>query len=576
MVVTAERLQARRRAGAGPPASPRIARRELALAALAAVLIACAMHWPIPIRLGSDVPRDLGDPLTQAWQVAWGGHALLHQPLDYFQANDFWPLRNPLAFSDALVGYAPAGLIGSGWQAAVARYDLLFMLAYALAFLGGFLLARELGAGRAGAAVAGAAFAYAPWRLEQDGHLHVISSGGIPLALFLLVRGYRRGSWRTVLAGWVVATWQVSLGFTLGLQLLYLLAALGAGVAFLLLRGRLRLPSRRVLAATTAGVALLVVVAALLAIPYVGVLRDHPEARRTVAQVETLSPPLRAFLAAPPENLIWGKATAGVRDHLRWVPEMSLFPGVAIVVLAAAGALARPHPRALRLGLAAAAVALLVLSLGFHGDGPWPYRLLYELLPGWQGIRVPGRLMTLASLALALLAGLGAQRLVSAARARGRRAAALVAVALVAAVLIEGSGFGLGERGATLAAPAHPRVPPQPAGQVGAPAPQVHLPLDTLDSRKYLVWSTDRFPALVNGRGSFRPRQFARLEAELAGFPNRRSAELLRQMGVRTVILHPGFVDGTPWAAWRERSLRGLPLRRVDRGGVVLFYVTPR
>ena len=35
--------------------------------------------------------------------------------------------------------------------------------------------------------------------------MHVISSGGIPLALFLLLRGYRRGSAATILAGWLVA-----------------------------------------------------------------------------------------------------------------------------------------------------------------------------------------------------------------------------------------------------------------------------------------------------------------------------------------------------------------------------------
>src|SRR4051794_8042798 len=178
-----------------------VRRREVLLAALTAILVALLMHWPLPLVLGRDVPRDLGDPLPQAWQVAWDGHALAHQPLDFFQANVFWPLKNSLAFSDALVGYAPFGLIGSGPHAAVVRYDLLFLFAYALAFFGAYLLARELGAGRAGGFVAGAAFAYAPWRLEQDGHLHVLSSGGIPLALFLFVRGYRRADSRLVVAG---------------------------------------------------------------------------------------------------------------------------------------------------------------------------------------------------------------------------------------------------------------------------------------------------------------------------------------------------------------------------------------
>ena len=51
------------------------------LLALAACLIAVAMTWPLVLHLGERIPKDLGDPLAQAWQVAWGGHALAHQPL---------------------------------------------------------------------------------------------------------------------------------------------------------------------------------------------------------------------------------------------------------------------------------------------------------------------------------------------------------------------------------------------------------------------------------------------------------------------------------------------------------------
>ena len=169
----------------------RITARELALVALGAAVFAIVLNWPLILNLGSHIPLDLGDPLPQAWQVSWGGHALLHQPLHFFDANQYWPFHQTLAFSDALIGYAPAGLIGSGPHDAVVRYDLLFLFAYALAFFGAYLLARELGLGPVAALVAGAAFAFAPYRIEQDGHLQVISSGGIPLALALGVRALR-------------------------------------------------------------------------------------------------------------------------------------------------------------------------------------------------------------------------------------------------------------------------------------------------------------------------------------------------------------------------------------------------
>src|SRR5207342_1925798 len=101
-----------------------------------------------------------------------------------------------------------------------------------------------------------------------------------------------------------------------------------------------------------------------------------------------------------------------------------------------------------------------------HGIGRFlPYRLLYEALPGWQGIRVPGRLNTLTTLVLALLAAGGAARAVAALRSRrGARVATACGALLLLAVIVEGSGFGLNRGGEALAGYPHPRVPAAPAG----------------------------------------------------------------------------------------------------------------
>ncbi len=557
-----------------------LGRWELPAAAAAAVLLALVMHWPLPLHMGSVVERDIGDPLVQAWQVAWGGHALANQPFDFFQANHFYPMADSLAVSDALAGYSPAGLVGEGVTAAVWRYNALFLLAYALAALGAYLLAREVGVCPAGAALAGVAFAYAPWRLEQDGHLHVLSSGGIPLALFLLLRGYRRDRAGLVLAGWATAAWQLSLGFTLGLPLAYLFAALAAVAAVWWWRaGRPAVIGRRVAAVTVAGAVLFAGTAIVLARPYQGVLDAHPEARRSAAQVSGLSGPLWQFVAAPEENLPWGAATQGVRERLTSVPEQTLFPGLVIVVLAVAGALGGPLPRRWRIGLVAGTAAVAVLSLGFHTEGLgrfYPYRLLYEIAPGWQGIRAPGRLNTLTSLGLALLAGAGAQRAMRAARDRfGQRvprAGTIMAVGLVALVCVEGAGFALAPSGGGLiAGPSHPRVPVAQRAQRALPAPQMHLPPTIAANRRYVLWSTAGFPKIVNGRGSFDPAFFTRLVEQVRGFPDRRSVAALRALGVRSVVLHPDLARGTRWANAGSRPTTGLGITRQQRGPLVVY-----
>jgi hypothetical protein len=576
-MLRAARVPARIRLG-----EPKLSRRELAAVSLGACLLAVAMNWPVPAHIGSQVFDDLGDPMIQSWQVAWGGHALAHQPLDFWQANAYWPLRNSLAFSDALVGYAPAGLIGSGPEAALVRYNVLFLFASALAFVATYLLARELGVGRLGAAVAGAAFAYAPWRLAHHGQLQVLSSGGIPLSLFLLLRGYRRRQPGLVVAGWLVAIWHFSLSFTLGLPFLYLLALLALAAAAWLWRRRPPI-DRRLVVATAAGVAVFAAAAVVLSRPYVAVLRDHPEARRTERIVEDFSPQLRSYLAAPATDLVWGRPTAHFRAGLAYPQEKTLFPGVAIVALAAAGALSSVYSRRLRFGLAAGAAVCALFALGISSGGVRlpvePYRVLFDYAPGWEGVRTPGRLNTLTSLALALLAAAGAQALVARVRRRrgrpGRLGRALVpgtGAVLVGVILLEGAGYGVHRPGQSfVSTPLHTRVPPEPSGQRGTPAPQVHLPFVGYEVARYLLWSTDGFPKLANGVGSFSPSFTEELNRRVRSFPDRASVSFLRSLGVRTVVLHPDLARNSPWEGSARKPVRGLPLRREARDGVVLY-----
>ncbi|GIF43307.1 hypothetical protein [Actinoplanes xinjiangensis] len=227
---------------------------EYALMVYTACLLAVAMTWPALRYPLHTLPQDLGDPSRQAWQVSWVGHILITDPVRLWQANAYFPAADGLAFGDSLLGYALAGMIGTGPAAAVLRYNILFVLAHALLVIGAYALVRQLGARRTGAAVAAVAFAYAPWRLAQEGHLDIISAGGIPLALAMLARGHgyslrhgfraerRNALWAS--CGWLVAIWQLTLGFSLGIPFAYvlglLLIALMFASAIHALRGFLR------------------------------------------------------------------------------------------------------------------------------------------------------------------------------------------------------------------------------------------------------------------------------------------------------------------------------------------------
>ncbi|MCW3030071.1 MAG: hypothetical protein JWM66_204, partial [Solirubrobacterales bacterium] len=582
--------------------SPRISRAEVGWAILAAVVLAVVTSWPLVAHMSSRIAPDNGDPVRTAWQISWVGHAILHDPLHLFDANAFYPHPLSLAFSDSLLGYGPAAFFGSGTIAALVRYNALFLFAWSLCFVGAYLLARELGLRKLGAAAAGAAFAYAPYRVTEAGHLHVISSGGIALALFLLLRGYRRSSRGLVIAGWLVSAWQISLGFTLGLQFAYLMAVLALLAAIHWWRaGRPALP-RGLVVITAIGILLVGLVTVYEARPYLKVSHDYPTAKRTLREVKNYSSGPAAWVSASSENRVWGSVTAGARAHVHSKNEDVFFAGGLILALALVGLAAPLYTRRLRIGLAVGfvVVAVLALGLGLTGAG-YPYRLLYDYAPGWNGVRVPGRVFTLATLFLALLAGAGAQLLAVRAGAalarfgrldpadgehsdagghrRGLSAATLsAAVGLLLAVGIVGEGAGhLG----------HPVVPQPARAEIGLRGPLLDLPTDGALDRIWQYFSTNGFYDIPIGNSTFDIPSVDDLRGGVHGFPDKASVEKLRYYGIRTVVLHlvpprelppqHGFDRAEPpdVAAAAAKPITGLGITRRRVGSLVIYEIGP-
>ena len=549
---------------------------EATLASLAGLLLAGVLKWPVLRHLRTSVPEDLGDPMLQAWQLSWGSHALLHAPLRVWDSNTFFPLDRTLAFSDSLLGYAPLGLLfGTSAGGALARYNSIFLLTYALAFTGTYALARQLGTSRLAAALAGVGFAYAPWHLAQEGHLQILSDGGIPLALALLARGHGYGGTTRrpqrpllVFAGWAVAAWQVTIGFGLGLQFGYLLGVLaivyGAGWLLARRRGSAAVPSRRFVVAELAGAALFLAVAASFAGPYLQVAHDHPESKRTVGDLQLFSPPLVGFAIAPGDSWLWGDLQKTRRDALPFQPEMTLAPGGALVVLAVAGGLVGRWPRRRRFGLAAGAGLLLLLAMGTRlAGGRYTYLVLFHHAPGWDGIRTPGRLVVPLTLALALLAASGVDRLRDVAGRAG------VVRSLVAAGALVVVGLEVLGRTPTPAAPLLPAALDRAAG------PLLVLPTDSFHDNWAMYWSSAGLYPIANGNSGFVPRELDTLRAGVAGFPDAGSVAVLQHRGIRKVVLLPAYAGGSPWQGAEGKSINALPLTRTVLRDAVVYEIAP-
>jgi hypothetical protein len=573
--------------GLGSPGSKR------ALMVIAAFLVLTAvLTFPLSLDPGTRALPLSADTRLFLWTLSWDVHALTHRPHRLFDANIFHPEPRTLAYSEHLAGSA---VLGAPFLLAtdnpVLALNVVVLLSCVLSGAGAFLLARRLGISPVGAFAAGVIFAFAPPRFTRLAQLHLATVQWIPFSLAFAHAYLQRGRRRELLLAIAFFTLQSVTSGHGGLFLFLALLAVGLYLAVRLAaahwipirlaladacskngwRGALpvatgflvlRLRSVRTLARDVgvAGLLLLAVNVPFL-VPYFRVQRELG-LRRTIGAVYDWAPNAASLLASPTHvdqalvSLVpsLAAAVAGAKAYM--------FPGwLPLLLIAALVRLRRQAPEppeAARASLAAAADPGSVgearaPGLGFYallaGLSLWAslgprfglYTLLYELLPGFDLIRVPSRLSILTLLAVAVLAGAGAGRLVARARPSARTAAgALVALLLVAEfaqVPLRAPAYAIevGEVDRWVAGR------PKPFVVVELP---VAAPTDAIGSARhhshYMLHSMLHWQPTVNGYSGFVPPRHELLFDQLTRFPDEVSVRALERLGVNYVVLHRG------------------------------------
>lgn len=505
------------------------------------VAFAAWLTWPLVTRM-DDTLVSWGDPVFQMWTISWNWHALTTDPLDIFNANVFYPWRNVLAYSDHLFGQTllvlPAlALTGNG----ILANNLAFFMALVLSGLAMYWLALDISGHRWAATLAALAYTFAPPRMAHVEHLHMLFTAALPLALLCLHRIVRSRSRSR-------NRWGLALGATffaqglLGIYFLYFMMVMLviAGAVYLLIaaldrdgeaiRGLLLAAG----ACAAAGVLLLPTL-----LPYWQVSQELG-VEREPAEVSFWSAKREDYLAAWPGNDLWGERTA---DNFRSI-EQALFPGLALTALATVGLLNRRGGRR-RWVLAAIVAGSVLLSFGLTGflfgrEIPLPYRLPYDLLPGFRAIRVPARFGHLALIGLAPLAALGAE--LSWRRFRRRLPQRSRAVA-GAAVLVGALALVGAETSTSLTLPdplPHDNPRADYAYIAEHPGPTIELPMGEgpVASAWPNFWSTKHWSPVANGFSGIQPPTYDLLRERSKQFPSPDFVRLLQGIGIEHVIVH--------------------------------------
>jgi len=530
------------------------------------------------------VPREHPESMTRAmlrdihlfvWAYAWDWHALTTQPGALFQANIFHPAPDALAYSEHALGKLPiTGPLFALSGNAVFAYQADLLLTFALSGAALYALLRSVGAARGASFVGGLAYAFCPARFDSLYHTYLLAGQYLPLALLFLDRTLFGGRRRDAVAFAAFLLLQMLSSYYLAYQAVI---ALGAWATAVLWATRGRVPWRGAVRVALAGGA---VAAAflLVSLPYLRVRSGGGIFAYGGVFAEALiggsNDPWRNFLL--PSHLLRASLVEPLaRGGFAYV-------GLVVLVLAAIG-LRRsreepPSRRRLAAGALAIAVTGWVLSLGPYlplesGRIRLPYWLLMEVVPGFDSMRVPSRFALTMMLGVAVLAGLGADRLLRALAARGVAWAGAAATALL--VLLVSADFGLGiERYGT-----------RPL-RVGADGPEVYrhlaalprgplleLPLpgpDGLRASEAMVHSTTHWMPLLDGSSGYFPPSLPIVSGVARRLPGPDALELLgRLTGLRYVVLHRAALTPAESARWQDPP--GLDL--VGRFGGDELYV---
>jgi hypothetical protein len=510
---------------------------------LAFLLFAAAWLWPLLPVAGTSTLESIKDipPLARAdamltsWMLAWGSHALRTDPLHLYHANIFYPLPWTFAFSENLLASAllmtPVDVV---WKNPLLDHNVFLIATFVLAGAGTAFLLRELGAGLVAAWLAGVFVTFDPFRFGTIGHIHALSTHWMPFALLALHRCVRTGRGAIAVAVTLLLVTLSSVYYAY-----FFVLALAVLVPAWLLFGPPAAPGGWPRA--LAGLAIGGVVTALVLRPYM-IARDLYALARASGEAWFFAGKGIHYLgaAADPVGYVQHRYVAG--EHVSTVIGLGML--ALMLVGLVTGAPGERGGRRTTTAYLLVAIWLAVVSLGplmqwenlMSPNYPGVWNALAAVIPGFAALRVPVRACTVVVLAVAVIAGLGADALWR--RAHGPLARGALLVVLVAIGWLESVRPPFAIATVPWAAQGMPAVYRWLGEQPGHDA-VVELPLGLPQSDgEYMVLSSLHWKPLVNGYSGFAPTT-GFFRGFLFTFPSPPTVRLLHQLGVRWVVVHP-------------------------------------
>ena len=382
------------------------------------IILTPIMLLPFSLNINSSV-IDEGDTLINLWTLSWGTHSLLTDPVNYFNANIFYPERLTLAYSEhqysTVLIFTPLFLI---FRNQVIAYNLTFMLSFALSGYFMYLFVRYVTKNRIAGILSGLFFAFFPYRYHQLPRSQLLSIYWMPLSLLWLFKLFEKPDFKRSLLFALFTSLSILASFYLGFQLLFLLIVM---LIFIFFTTRKEFVKKMFFLVIS--ILIICLIFLPFVIPYLEISKEFPDFNRSIETTIGYSAEISSFLQFFESNLLFSRI---LKNHLNGilVPGAGFFPGFTILFLSFLGVIFIRRKTTgfdrdnmwmniSRFGFITVLLFSVLMMLGpvlksaSFPEIRLPYYYFYKYFPGFKSMRVPSRFVISTMLSLSVLSGLG-------------------------------------------------------------------------------------------------------------------------------------------------------------------------
>lgn len=519
--------------------------------------ITCIITFPLIFHLSSYSIEDDADSYLMQWALARNVQKLSSDPLNFFEANYFYPHKNTLAYTEHQLGNSILAFpIIKIFNNPLLALNILVILSYVLSGWGTYLLVFRLTKNHYAGFLAGIIFAFNPFRAIHISQLHVISTQYLPFILLYLEKIFESSRLKYYFLFSLFLIFQ----FITSLHLfIFISAAVVIFIALKYLLNRKQFSPKLIIYFFISFLIVFLINLPLL-IPYFQ-LKDV--AGSDVYMTSYYTPSLSDYL----------KITPLIHKFLGYPKESDriFYPGIIVLIflLLSIFWIFKRKSKTKDLIKKRALIYLIILisvfllSFGPYirftpqaGSVPGPYLVLEELIPGESNIRAVGRFMIIGILAIAVLVGYGMTQFFD--FPKGKKIYLVVFSIAILGEYLFVPPFSPLKLVARIEDESKVAVSQWIAQQAGNFAIlEIPLGKSNLTEARYMYYSTYHWKDRINGFSGYYPQEYLDLKRVITEFPSAKSLMTIGKYNPKYVIVHFDEIE-PPFRRIYPKDLKGI------------------